>query len=65
MMLNDGIVSAWMLWPRRAKLIKEYSAAVWRLVEIDARATDRTTRVWVDVARIRDEWELENLTIIR
>ena len=62
-MLHDRIVSAWMLRPRRAKLVKEHSAAVRRLVEIDVRTAYRTVSVWIDVARICDERELENFAV--
>ena len=65
MMSNNGIVGAWMLRPRRAKLIEEHSAAIRRLIEIDACAADRTASVRVDVTGIGDERELENLTVTR
>jgi mRNA degradation ribonuclease J1/J2 len=62
-MANDGVVSAWVFRPRRPKLIEKDSAAIRRLVEIDARTADRTASVRIDVARIGNERELEELAV--
>src|SRR6266542_2685010 len=62
---NDRIVSAWMLRPRRAKLVKEYPSAIWRLVEVNACAANRTAGVRVDVTGICNKRELKELTVLR
>ena len=64
-MPHNGVVSAWMLRPRWAKLIEEHPAAIRRLIEIDACTADRAASVRIDVAGISDERKLENLPIAR